>query len=233
MRVIQRMGAHAACKMGSGFAFSILKIAGIVNTKEKESVMKLKHFLFILPLLLPFFGLISPVTASNYDHEDEDAGAVFTMTNAVEGNEILMYTRAGNGKLTFKQAYTTGGLGTGAGLGNQGGVVLSDNHRWLFVVNAGSDELSVFAVRHHRLILRDKIYTGGTGPVSVAVDRNLIYVLNAGSDTISGFTLGRHDNFRKIDGITDVSVLEKILHLVDDHDRAIVLRFPGRRAQMR
>ena len=40
----------------------------------------------------------------------------------------------------------TGGLGTGAGLGSQGALAFSDNGRWLFAVNAGSNDISAFAV---------------------------------------------------------------------------------------
>lgn len=113
-----------------------------------------------------------------------------------------MYTRTGNGTLTFRRTYPTGGLGSGGGLGNQGGLVLSNNNRWLFAVNAGSDEITVFAVRHDRLIFRDKIYSGGSTPVSVTFDRGLLYVLNAGSDNISGFTLNRRGKLTSLAGST-------------------------------
>src|SRR5688572_13738661 len=64
-------------------------------------------------------------------------GAVYTMINAVP-NAVMVYDRSASGLLTPVGQFVTGGNGAGAGLGNQGGVVLSQNNRWLFVVNAGS-----------------------------------------------------------------------------------------------
>jgi hypothetical protein len=51
-------------------------------------------------------------------------GQVFTMSNQVAGNAVLVYDRAVDGTLSAAGTYPTGGTGTGAGLGNQGGVVL-------------------------------------------------------------------------------------------------------------
>lgn len=125
----------------------------------------------------------------------EQTGVVFVSTNAndeVRGNEVVMYRRAGDGTLTLTGRFPTGGQGLSAGLGSQGALVLSDNGRWLFVVNAGSNELSVFAVAGAGLILTDKVASGGTMPTSLTVRKNLVYVLNAGAPgNISGFKLNR------------------------------------------
>jgi 6-phosphogluconolactonase len=123
-------------------------------------------------------------------------GAAYTMTNAPGGNEILAYDRLADGSLGFAGAYDTGGLGSGDGLGNQGGVVLSCNKRWLLVVNAGSDQFSVFQVRRADLKLQDVAYSGGRQPVSVALSKDLVYVVHAGgsvgdADSLFGFRLGR------------------------------------------
>ena len=40
----------------------------------------------------------------------------------------------------------TGGTGTGGGLGNQGALAFSKNGDYLFAVNPGSNNLSVFSV---------------------------------------------------------------------------------------
>ena len=121
------------------------------------------------------------------------AGAVFVMTNAndpVRGNEVVMYHRSADGTLTVVSRFPTGGQGLGGGLGSQGAVTLSDNGRWLFVVNAGSNELSVFAVRANALILTDKVASGGIQPTSVTVRKGLVYVLHAGdTGNIAGFVL--------------------------------------------
>jgi 6-phosphogluconolactonase (cycloisomerase 2 family) len=96
-------------------------------------------------------------------------GAVYTMTNDPAGNAVLQYNRRADGSLRYRGSYDTGGLGSGDGLGNQGGVVISDNGRWLLVVNAGSNEVSVFAVGKRRLTLTDTEHSGGVRPVSVAI----------------------------------------------------------------
>jgi len=57
------------------------------------------------------------------------------------------------------------------------------------VVNAGSDELSLFAVQPDGLRLADRAGSGGSKPTSVAVSGTLVYVLNNGTPSISGFRL--------------------------------------------
>ena len=119
-------------------------------------------------------------------------GALYTMSNAVEGNSVLMFNRLLNGKLTPAGEYSTGGLGTSGGLGNQGGLIIDPSKRWLFVVNAGSNDISIFSVEENSLTLVDVKHSGGDNPVSLAYSHNLLYVLNAGGsvnsvDTISGF----------------------------------------------
>jgi len=121
-------------------------------------------------------------------------GAVYTMTNATAGNEVVVFERDAKGSLRYSGAYPTGGLGTGSGLGNQGGVVLSENGRWLLVVNAGSNQVSLFSVNRHGLTLKDTADSGGTRPISVAVHRDLVYVVNAGGmagdvDSVAGLRL--------------------------------------------
>jgi 6-phosphogluconolactonase (cycloisomerase 2 family) len=67
--------------------------------------------------------------------------------------------------------------------------VLSGDSRWLLVVNAGSDELSLFAVHPDGLRLADRAGSGGDKPTSVAVSGTLVYVLNNGTASVSGFRL--------------------------------------------
>ncbi len=127
-------------------------------------------------------------------------GAVYTMTNQPSGNAVLQYDRAADGSLQYVASYDTGGLGTGAGLGNQGGVVLSDNGRWLLVVNAGSNDVSVFAIGRNGLTLADTEYSGGITPVSVAIHGDLVYVVNAGDDTVSALRLDNHGHLTMLPG---------------------------------
>ena len=127
-------------------------------------------------------------------------GAVYTMTNDPAGNEVLQYDRFANGSLQYRASYDTGGQGTGAGLGNQGGVVLSDDGRWLLVVNAGSNDLSVFSVTKRGLRLMDIEPVGGVQPVSAAIHRDLIYVVNAGDDSVSALRLDHRGGLTPLPG---------------------------------
>jgi len=118
------------------------------------------------------------------------AGAVFTQTNAAAGNAVLIYRRSADGSVSAAGSVATGGTGTGAGLGSQGAVTLSDDGNWLLVVNAGSNEVSSFSVGDGTLTLRGRASSGGTMPISVTVHDDLVYVLNAGgTGNISGLRL--------------------------------------------
>ena len=127
-------------------------------------------------------------------------GTVYTMSNATGGNAILVFDRLADGRLVPAGNVDTGGAGTGAGLGNQGSLVLTRNERWLLAVNAGSNTLSVFEVQPHGLRLTDVAPTGGVQPVSVTEHRGLVYVVHAGSDTISGFTLSPDGRLEALPG---------------------------------
>jgi 6-phosphogluconolactonase len=127
-------------------------------------------------------------------------GAVYTMSNGTDRNAILIFDRLVDGRLVRAGAVRTGGTGTGAGLGNQGGLVLSSNEKWLLAVNAASNSISVLEVRRRGLRLVEVQPSGGVRPVSVTEHRGLVYVLNAGSDSIAGFVLGRDGRLRPLDG---------------------------------
>jgi len=127
-------------------------------------------------------------------------GALFTMTNSASGNEVLVFERSSDGTLSLQGAYSTGGLGTGAGLGNQGGLILSRSGRLLLVCNAGSNDISLFKVKRNGLDLLDRVPSGGETPISVSVRGRLVYVLNGGGDgNISGFVLRRHGQLWPLD----------------------------------
>lgn len=117
--------------------------------------------------------------------------AVYTLTNQTSGNAVAIFTRAADGRLTAAGTVSAGGRGTGAGLGSQGALALNAGGQLLFAVNAGSNEISAFAVNPHaRLSLATHVPSGGTRPISLTVHDQLLYVLNAGgSGNIRGFTI--------------------------------------------
>jgi 6-phosphogluconolactonase len=120
--------------------------------------------------------------------------AVFTMTNAPTGNAIVAYDRAPSGALTWAGNFSTGGTGTGASLADQGALAVSEDHRWLFAVDAGSNQISAFAIgeRHGSvwLQLTAVVGSGGVLPVSLATFGSFVYVLNDGNATVPGNIVG-------------------------------------------
>ena len=129
--------------------------------------------------------------------------AVYTITNQPTGNEVAVFAGDADGRLTATGRFATGGTGTGDGLGSQGGVVLSDDGQRLFAVNAGSNDVSVFAVGPDGLSLLSRTPSGGTRPISVTVHHRLVYVLNAGGEgNISGFSLLANGRLEPIAGST-------------------------------
>jgi len=158
------------------------------------------RFILAMALLLPLIaGITTPAAAD----ANNSPGAVYTITNEAGGNEVAVYQRSANGSLTFMAAYPTGGLGSGAGLGSQGAVILRGNGRQLFVVNAGSNQVSVFAVREDGLHLLDVADSGGEMPISLTFHNDTLYVLNAGgSGNISGFRVRENGQLVALDGST-------------------------------
>lgn len=134
------------------------------------------------------------------DHES-GRGNVYTLSNQATGNEVIAFRRAANGELTFDAAYSTGGNGTGGGLGNQGAIILTDEI--VLAVNAGSHSISSLKVTGNGLNLKSTVSSGGMQPVSIAIHDDLVYVLNAGGNgNISGFRLGNNDKLQAIPNST-------------------------------
>ena len=165
--------------------------------------MKVRIFNFWTTLSLVMLLMFGTTVSAN-DDEDENyfpwlgrVGAVYAATNSPQGNEIVVYDRAADGSLRYLERIATGGLGVGPQaqfgnfpdpLGSQGSVIFDEDKQWLYVVNAGSSEISLFKVTRQGLRLVDKVNSGGYFPVSVTVYGNLLYVLNVGGDgNVTGF----------------------------------------------
>ncbi len=144
----------------------------------------------LLGLALALASLALPAGATG-DGDDDDgfrSDKVFTSTNAVTGNELLVYASGKGGALSLQTRLSTHGAGTGTGLGNQGAVTLSGNGRYLFVVNALSNSVATFSVRRDSLTLVSTVDSGGQRPVSVTEHDGVVYVLNAGgAGNVAGF----------------------------------------------
>ena len=132
-----------------------------------------------------------------------DEGAVFTISNASEANEVLAFARDASGKLSPAGVFPTGGRGLGKGLGSQGALALSEDRRVLVVVDAGSSQISSFRVQGTTLLFRSRVSSGGTQPISVTVHGGVVYALNAGEPSnVSGFLLDADGRLAPIAGST-------------------------------
>ncbi|WP_238164674.1 lactonase family protein [Kribbella pittospori] len=130
-------------------------------------------------------GLVATPATAIAPPGSAQQGMVFVQTDDPAGNQVVAYRRAADSSLHQAGTYPTGGRGgslDGAAvdrLASQGSLTYDKAHRTLYVVNAGSNTVTVFGVVGDRLIRRQIINSGGTFPVSVAVHGAEVYVLNA------------------------------------------------------
>ena len=165
---------------------------------RKGTPGRLHRGVLLLALLVSALAWGGTASATSRDND-----AVYVLTNAVAGNAVAVFERRSDGKLREAGTVATGGLGTGAGLGSQGALVLSERHHWLFAVNPGSNDISSFEARGTDLRLVSRVASGGQHPISLTVHDDLLYVLNdGGSGNISGFSISNRGKLKPLDGST-------------------------------
>jgi 6-phosphogluconolactonase len=157
----------------------------------------------IVATLGTFATVVAPASAGSTAFAATSVGAVYVASNSYAGNEILTFPRYADGSLGPVEAATaTGGKGSGAGsgsgalaaiqndpLGSQGSLLVDPTGRFLYAVNAGSNDVSVFTVSPHGLTLVDREPSGGAYPVSLTAFGNTLYVLNAVGNSVTDFTV--------------------------------------------
>lgn len=139
----------------------------------------------------------------------------YVLTNDADGNSVLVFTRSADGTLLplgtlvvlggnpiyqLVDPFPTGGLGNEVLFASQGSVILSRDGRYLFAVNAGSNEVSSFIVTPGGLQLVSTVSSGGIEPRSLTVFNDLLYVLNGvGTGSVSGFRIGLNGALTPLD----------------------------------
>jgi hypothetical protein len=127
----------------------------------------------------------------------QPVGAVYTESNSPAGNSVAVFDRYDDGTLALRQKVSTGGKGSlqsvGCGPGcpildSQNEVVVSDNGKHVFAVNAGSNTVSSFRETEHGLQLVDQASSGGIMPESIALHDHVLYVLNVATGNANGTT---------------------------------------------
>ena len=138
------------------------------------------------------------------------SGAVYILTNQVANSVIAFSRDPKTGSLTVVDTQSTGGAGNPIAmpgdpptdaLASQGALAVDDGHNYLYAVNAGSNEISVLAIKKSGLELVQKIPSGGTRPISLAIYGDWVYVLNeGGTPNITGFSVADNGTLSAIDG---------------------------------
>jgi len=141
---------------------------------------------------------------------------------SLRGNEVTMYDRAENGDLNLVGSFPTGRLtedgpqiGSGPSatvqvfslatngvlpfvsaqadsLGSSDSLILSENNKCLFAVNAGANSITSFRVRDDGLRIASIVDSRGVFPNSLALSKRVLYVLNNGDQgNIAGYRVGK------------------------------------------
>lgn len=124
----------------------------------------------------------------------KDKGLLFVPSNPGPNepspNEMFMFFRENCKKTEEIDRENTGGIGTGPGnvfpedpLGSQSSVIVSQNEKFLFVVNAGDNTITSMRIYKDKIKKIMTVNSGGIFPVSLAEHNNLLYVLNAAEES--------------------------------------------------
>ena len=127
-------------------------------------------------LALTFTGCIKDHDLSP-PADNDVAGYLYTSTNGESTNQVVRFSRLGNGELIDETTYSTdskGGANRAAGgdahgdFDSQGALKIMGNY--LLVVNAGGNTVSVFSLdrSNGNLALMKNVTSGGTRPTSIA-----------------------------------------------------------------
>jgi 6-phosphogluconolactonase (cycloisomerase 2 family) len=154
-----------------------------------------------VPPTAPSIAPVAPSLSTSANAE----GGVFVSTNGLNANAVVAFARSADGSLEYTGTFATGGTGIGGAadpLASQFALALSRNAKLLVVVNAGSNDVSSFAVDGGSLTLIDRASSGGVRPVSVAISNGVVYALNAISNTIGVIAIGNDGSLTPLPGQT-------------------------------
>jgi 6-phosphogluconolactonase len=164
---------------------------------------------FRFAALAVLVAAVSAVAASAASASPRIVGEVYVNDNTVGVNTVAGYYRHSDGTLTAipGSPFAVGGAGTGHATASQGSLQLSPDRRYLLVVDAGSNQVSVLRVNPDgslRIADGGPVSSNGGNPVSIAISNDLVYVANAdpNSPNYTGFRLGFGGHLYAIPGST-------------------------------
>jgi 6-phosphogluconolactonase len=172
-------------------------------SKQTKTIAIFVSFLMLTAFSTVTFGAPKP--------KNLKAGGVYVLTNQVN-NEVAAFRRTAKGMLTPAGMFPTGGAGDPVPQGtdpatdplaSQGALIIGPGNRFLFAVNAGSNQISVMKIKKNELTMVDIVDSGGVRPISLALHDDLLYVLNeGGTPNITGFTIGDNGTLTPLAGST-------------------------------
>jgi 6-phosphogluconolactonase len=141
-------------------------------------------------------GLLAASSSAGASSESRTVGYTYVNDHTPGATSVSAFDRHADGSLTPipGSPFPAGGVGLGAGLGSQGAIQASPDHKFLLAVDAGSNEISVLRVTAGGVPKPAglPVSSGGVEPVSIAISRHgLVYVANVGNggSNYTGFRL--------------------------------------------
>lgn len=191
--------------------------------------------LFLLTPAEHFTAAAGSVTA--VERQAEGGSFVYTITNPNGANAIAAYERnRQTGELTFRATYPTGGLGTGRIIDSQSPLVVNVENTFLYAVNAGSNSISVMAIREDGSLeaLGAPVASRGVEPSSLALNGDLLYVANKGDGATppnyTGFRVNADGTLGRIKRRIELSLGDDPTQILFNRagDKLIGMRLGGR-----
>ena len=152
------------------------------------------------------------ISTASADGHKGVVGAAYSETNGVPDNALIAYDRLSNGQLVQREVVPTGGSGGREPqpgceppggcpiLDTQGEVIVTEDGKLVFAVNAGSNTITSFRETDHGLKRVDQEPSGGEFPNSLTVHDHMLFVLNSNSNSIAGFRYSSHGEMAPIPG---------------------------------
>jgi 6-phosphogluconolactonase len=160
---------------------------------------------FALAIITIVLAVLAATPAISLAAAPEAVGYVYVNLNTASMNTIAGFARYADGTLAPLPGspFAAGGAGTGAAIGTQGALQLSDDGRYLLAADAGSDQISVLRVGHDGTLQpaeSSPVSSNGHIPASIAVHDDFVYVANTGNGgaNYTGFVLNAGGHLRPI-----------------------------------
>jgi 6-phosphogluconolactonase (cycloisomerase 2 family) len=167
----------------------------------------MKQLRLAVPLVIA--AAVFSVAAGGASAASDVVGHLYVNDNTAGVNTIGAFDRHADGSLTpiAGSPFAIGGTGTGHSIGSQGALQQTSDGKYLIAVDSGSNQLSVLRIENDgalRPVGGGPVSSGGTEPVSIAVNGSLVYVANAGAggSNYTGFTINPGGHLRALAGST-------------------------------